>query len=185
MKDPLLSRYGPNTHLVERFFGRVRMLPIADLDRAVKRWRETAGPEYHAAERALNRAIAASGRHAEQARVFDRMHEVIRRRWFSGRTSAEERESASSASYVVATALYALLAVELLGEEQFARLYAPVAEIVPVRELSSPTWQASASRLGVVLDDATGDAGPAPSGARGIERDGRPASVRDVGPRLP
>jgi hypothetical protein len=89
------------------------------------------GPEWHAAERALAQAIDDADRHAERARVLERLHDVVARRTIAARPAADERRPAASAHYAVATALLALLVRDLLPDEQFSLLYAPVAEVVP------------------------------------------------------
>jgi hypothetical protein len=172
MNDPLLSRYGPNTLLVERLLSRVRMLASADLGRAVVRWREVVGPEWHAAERALGHAFEASDRHAEQSRVLERLHDVILRRWFGGRPSADERRPTASAPYVVATALLALVVLDKLPAEQLSLLYAPVAEVIPFEELAGPAWGASLAGWGTALDDLPTARVPVPPAGGGGSRGG-------------
>jgi len=174
--DPLLSRYGPNTLLVERLLSRLRMLGSTELGRIVVRWREVLGPEWHAAERALGQAIDDADRHAEQARVLERLHDVVARRWFGARPAADERRPAASAHYAVATALLALLVRDLLPDEQFSLLYAPVAEVVPVDELGDPSWEAATAGCGVAANDLL----PVPRSVGRLAPDG----ARDVGPQL-
>jgi hypothetical protein len=174
--DPLLSRYGPNTLPVERLLSRLRMLGSTELGRTVARWRDVLGPEWHAAERVLGQAIDDADRHAEQARVLERLHDVAARRWFGARPLGDERRPAASAHYVVATALLALLVRDQLPDEQFSLLYAPVGEVVPIDELGDSSWEATTQEWGDSADDLL----QLPPSLGRLALDG----TRDVGPPL-
>jgi hypothetical protein len=162
--DPLRARYGPGTVLVERLFSRLRMLPGADLDRAVERWRSLVGPTWFAAERALGHALAASRRRAERYRALQRLHELVwRRRWLDDLPPGGDRASEAGAQYVVTTAVLALIVRDHLADDRFTLLYAPLAELVPLRELAYDAPRPPAVGLYAVLGDAPlGDAPTAP-----------------------
>jgi len=123
-----------------KFLGRLAQLDLAALGEAIFEWRRAVvrdGDGWFAAESAVARAIADSGRYAEQEVLLGHITQLFRQGpWFKPqmpgvRVGATE----PSGQYVATTAMLALLVRDQIGAHELELLYQPFAAFIPIVEL--------------------------------------------------
>ena len=130
--------YGPNTNSVRRLLQRLAALPPEEWARLAQLYEGLARTaSFAAADRALGEAIAAAGREAEGEAVVGPVVQLA--------TDAAERVARSMGGDATPepdrfgepalAASLAVIARDLLDEQQFQLLYGPVSWGVPVTEL--------------------------------------------------
>ena len=131
--------YGPNTNAVRRLLQRLAALPPEEWTRLARLYEGLARtPRFAAADRALGELMAAAGRERESEAVVGPVVQL----------AADAAERAARAASVGApeadafaepalAGVLAVIARDLLEEEQFQVLYGAVSWAVPVGELGA------------------------------------------------
>lgn len=172
---------GPNGHAVSHFLRRVAELPAADVDAAVRVWRDAqrgrapddagGGAAWAAAEDAAASALVRTARGEAVWVLEERVHDAFRRApWRRARGAGFAAvRSEATAQYLVATAAAALLLADALSPRHLATLYAPFRALVPLAELASaeaagagPAAAAGANPAVPALVSGPGPHAPAP-----------------------
>jgi len=141
MDDARRGRFGPNTSLVDNFLVRLRGASHHDLRCALDCWHETLEAfgitPWARAEDATARAIAESHRRLAHLRAAERLDQVAHSAgWFRPVSAgASTPLPEACVEYVAASALTALLVRDRLSEDDFAILYAPFADLIPLDRL--------------------------------------------------
>jgi hypothetical protein len=127
------------------FIGRLAGLTLAEVRRFIGEWHHavaTDADRWFAAEAAVAEAVSRSRRHAEQ-RVLLRLiaDTVTNALWYRHAQTApglERRVRATEASgqYAATLAMLALLVRDHLDEGDFAAVYAPFTELIPLEDVA-------------------------------------------------
>ena len=132
---------GPTERLVERFLERACALDLAEWADVVRAWRDTLRrtDAWAAAEDAVGDAITQTGRHDEQWRLQDRLHEAFRASpWHTSTRANAAPGTEAAAQYLASTAAFALLVGDAISAEALRTLHAPFAGVIPLAELALP-----------------------------------------------
>jgi hypothetical protein len=135
------AELGPTERLVERFLERACALDLAQWADVVRAWRDTLRltDAWAAAEDAVGDAITRTGRHDEQWRLQDRVHELFRASpWHTNARASSAPGTEAAAQYLASTAAFALLVGDAIGGEALRTLYAPFSGVIPLAELALP-----------------------------------------------
>ena len=129
--------YGPNTDAVRRLLQRLAALPTDEWVRLARLYEGLhRTPRFAAADRALGEAMTAAGRESERDAVLGPVVQLAADG--AARIGRAAESAAPDADRYAEPALAAVLAViarDLLDEEQFTTLYGAVSWAVPVGEL--------------------------------------------------
>jgi hypothetical protein len=149
------EEYGPNSLLVDRFFDRLELLLPTDVARVVETWRTSfsEGSNWSGAEDAVNTAIARTQRRAAQWRLQERLFDLFRgTAWLKSWQTAPSGPAAEAAGqYLAAIAILALVVADEIALRDFAVLYEPFADVIPLDDLferAADKWPGNEARQG-------------------------------------
>lgn len=123
-----------------KFLGRLAQLDLETLGRAIHAWHRVATDEataWYEAEAAVADAVERTRRYAEQEMLLRHMATLfLSRIWFrEAAPGARIRAAEPAGQYVATLSMLALLVRDGLHEQQFALLYAPFVDIIPLEQL--------------------------------------------------